>query len=123
MIIDLELKEFGNSIGIQNLHLNDQGCIKFELENNRTIYIEKNKNDIFFFVLKPYALAPLPYNLYTKALTMCNEQVSYPFSIQAIAKSDNDIGFFLKVKDENCDQPTLYKIFKFLIKCSESLDN
>ena len=123
MIIDLELKEFGNSIGIQNLHLNDQGCIKFELENNRTIYIEKNKNDIFFFILKPYDLAPLPYNLYVKALAMCKEQVSYPFSIQVIAKSDNDIGFFLKVKDENCDQPTLYKIFKFLIKCSESLDN
>ncbi len=123
MIIDLELKEFGNSIGLQNLHLNDQGCIKFELENNRTIYIEKSQKEIFFFILKTYELSPLPYLLYTKALAMCNNQISYPFPIQAIAKSDNNIGFFLKIEDEHCDQPTIYKIFKFLIKCSETLDD
>lgn len=123
MIFDLELKEFGNSIGIQNLHLNDQGCLKFNFENNRSIYIETNNSEIFFFILNTYQLSPLPYSLYIKALSMCNEQRSYPFTIQAIAKSDQDIGFFLKLKDELCDQPTLYKIFKFLIKCSESLDN
>lgn len=123
MIIDLELREFGNSIGIQNLHLNDQGCIKFDLKHKRSIYIEKNKNEVFFFILTSYDLAPLPYHLYIKALSMCDEQRSYPFTIQTIAKSDQDIGFFLKIKDELCDQPTLYKIFKFLIKCSESLDN
>ena len=123
MIIDLELKEFGNSIGIKNLHLNDQGCLKFELEHNRNIYIEKNKDDIFFFILTSYDLLPLPYALYTKALNICDEQISFPFTIQAVAKSNQDIGFFLKIKDELCDQPMLYKIFKFLIQCSETLDN
>ena len=122
MIIDLELKEFGNSIGIQNLQFNEQGCIKFDLENKRSIYIEKNKDEVFFFILTSYELSPLPYLLYAKALSMCDEQRSYPFPIQAIAKSNQDIGFFLRIKDEFCDQPTLYKIFKFLIKCSENLD-
>ena len=31
MLIDIELKAFGESIGLQNLQLNENGCLKFIL--------------------------------------------------------------------------------------------
>ena len=60
MLIDIELKAFGNSIGLQNLQLNENGCLKFILEQNRTVHVEKAEEDVFFFILKTYDLAPLP---------------------------------------------------------------
>ena len=114
MFIDSEIQQFGNTIGISNLRLNEKGCLKFSMQQNRTIYIEKTDDFIFFFILKDHEQSPLPYNTYAKALTMCSQQQGYPFPIQAIAKTDHDIGFLTKIHDNACDQPTIYRLFKFL---------
>lgn len=116
MFIDTELKYFGESIGIKNLHLNDKGCVKFSFEQDRTLFLEKSGESVFFFIIKEFPLAPLPFRLYKKALVECKNQQSYPFIIQAIAKTDHDIGFLTSLQDNECDQPTLYKIFEFLLQ-------
>ncbi len=118
MIIDSELLQFGNTIGIQNLHLNEKGCIKFSFDNDRTLYIERFDETILFFILKSSTLAPLPYVVYEKALEAC-KQPKGPFELHAIAKSDSDIGFLTKVKDSDCDQPTIYRVFKWLLSLIE----
>lgn len=122
MFIDTEIQQFGNTIGIPNLHLNENGCLKFLMQQNRTIYIEKANEFVFFFIIKSYELTPLPYQLYAKTLTLCSQQQGYPFAIQAIAKTDHDIGFLTKIHDNECDQPTIYKLFKFLLNLVEKLD-
>ncbi len=116
MFIDTELKSFGESIGIKDLHLNDRGCVKFSFEQDRTLFIEKGNEKIFFFIVKEFSLAPLPFHLYEKALAECQNQQSYPFSIQAIAKTDHDVGFLTSLHDNECDQPTLNKVFEFLLQ-------
>lgn len=122
MFIDTEIQQFGNTIGIPNLHLNENGCLKFLMQQNRTIYIEKANEFVFFIIIKSYELTPLPYQLYAKTLTLCSQQQGYPFAIQAIAKTDHDIGFLTKIHDNECDQPTIYKLFKFLLNLVEKLD-
>lgn len=116
MFIDTELKYFGESIGIKNLRLNDKGCVKFSFENDRSLFLEKNDEKIYFFILKEFPLAPLPFYLYQKALSECEHQQSHPFTLQAVAKTDHDIGFLTSIQDNECDQPTLYKIFEFLLQ-------
>ena len=120
MFIDSELKSFGESIGIKNLHFNDKGCIKFSFEQDRTLFIEKGNERVFFFITKEFPLAPLPFHLYAKALNACNHQQSYPFLIQAIARTDHDVGFLTSLQDNECDQPTLNKVFEFLL---QKIDN
>ena len=123
MLIDIELKAFGNSIGLQNLQLNENGCLKFILEQNRTVHVEKAEEDVFFFILKTYDLAPLPYETYEKALTVPLQHPHAPFALQAIAKTDHAIGFFTKIPEVACDQPTIYKLFKYLILCCDYLES
>lgn len=122
MLIDSELQAFGNHIGIPDLKLNDKRCIQFILDDNRTLQIEEAGEWIFFFVLKPYDLAPLPYAMYDKALSMPLQNAHETFQVQAIAQSDHDIGFFAKILDTECDQPTLYRLFKYLLMCSDYVD-
>ena len=121
MFIDTELKSFGESIGIKNLHLNDKGCVKLSFEQDRTLYIERNNEKVYFYIIKAFSLAPLPFHLYAKALTNCQNQQSYPFTIQAIAKTDHDAGFLTSLYDNECDQPTLNKVFEFLLQKVEDL--
>ena len=123
MLIDIELKAFGESIGLQNLQLNENGCLKFILEQNRTVQVEKADNDVFFFILKTFELAPLPYETYEKALALPLQHSHAPFALQAIAKTDHDIGFITKIPDIECDQPTIYKLFKYLILVGEYIEN
>ncbi|MBP5191681.1 MAG: CesT family type III secretion system chaperone [Opitutales bacterium] len=123
MLIDLELKAFGESLGLPHLQFNEQGCLKFLLEQNRAIYMEKVSDWIFFYILKTYDLSPLPYSLYEKALSMLLHHPHAQFSVQAVAKSDHDLGFFTKIHDSACDQPTLYRLWKYLLLCSEYLDS
>ena len=99
MLIDLELKAFGESLGLPHLQFNEQGCLKFLLEQNRAIYMEKVSDWIFFYILKTYDLSPLPYSLYEKALSMLLHHPHAQFSVQAVAKSDHDRGFFTKIHD------------------------
>lgn len=122
MFIDTELKYFGESIGIKNLHLNDKGCVKFSFEQDRTLFLERGDEKIFFFIVKEFSLAPLPFHLYEKALTECKNQQSYPFTIQAIAKTDHDVGFLTSLQDNECDQPTLNKVFEFLLQKTDGLN-
>ena len=121
MFIDTEIRAFGDSIGIKNLCFNEKGCLKLIFENNENIHIEKNNDTIFFFVLKNYVLAPLPLKIYQRALTVCKNQRGFHHEIRAIAQSDNDIGFLTTLSDNECDQPTLYKLFKFLLQLVETL--
>ena len=122
MFIDTELKAFGESMGMKDLHFNDKGCIKFSFEQDRTLFLEKNGETIYFFILKEFSLAPLPFHLYEKALINCNHQQSYPFTLQAIAKTDHDVGYLTSLQDNECDQPTLYKVFEFLLKKIDELN-
>lgn len=122
MFIDTELKYFGESMGIKDLHLNDKGCVKFSFEQDRTLFLEKGDEKIFFFIVKEFSLAPLPFHLYEKALTECKNQQSYPFTIQAIAKTDHDVGFLTSLQDNECDQPTLNKVFEFLLQKIDGLN-
>ena len=122
MFIDTELEAFGESIGIKNLHFNDKGCIKFSFEQDRTLFLEKSDEKIYFFIIKEFSLAPLPFHLYEKALTVCKNQQSYPFTIQAIAKTDHDVGFLTSLQDNVCDQPMLNKLFEFLLQKVDSLN-
>ena len=116
MFIDSELKSFGESMGVKNLHFNDKGCIKFSFEQDRTLFIEKGNETVYFFITKEFPLAPLPFHLYEKALQACQYQQNYPFRIQAIAKTDHDVGFLTSLHDNECDQPTLNKVFEFLLQ-------
>ena len=50
-MINEEIEHFGRSIGIENLALNEEGCLKFIFENNVNIYIEKFEDTIFFFTI------------------------------------------------------------------------
>ena len=122
MFIDTELKAFGESMGMKDLHFNDKGCIKFSFEQDRTLFLEKNGETIYFFILKEFPLAPLPFHLYEKALSDCKNQQSYPFTLQAIAKTDHDVGYLTSLQDNECDQPTLYKVFEFLLKKIDELN-
>ena len=123
MLIDIELKAFGESIGLQNLQLNENGCLKFILEQNRTVQVEKADDEVFFFILKTFELAPLPYETYEKALALPLQHAHAPFALQAVAKTDHDIGFFTRLRENECDQPTIYKLFKYLILCCEYVEN
>jgi type III secretion system chaperone SycN len=120
MFIDTELTVFGDSLGVKDLHFNDKGCIKFSFEQGRTIFLEKGDEKVYFYILKEFSLAPLPFELYTKALIDCKNQQKHPFTIQAISKTDHDIGFLISIRDNECDQPTIYKIFEFLL---QKIDN
>ena len=122
MLIDIELQAFGNSIGMRHLQFNEAGCLKFMLAHNRTIFLEKVEEHLFCFILKTYELSPLPFDLYEKALAFPLQHGYAPFAVQAIAKTDHDVGFFAKIPETQCDQPTLYRLLKYLIFCSESLD-
>ena len=122
MFIDTELKSFGESIGIKDLHLNNRGCVKFSFERDRTLFIERGNEKIFFFIIKEFSLAPLPFHLYEKALKDCQNQQSYPFLIQAVAKSDHDVGFLTSLYDNECYQPTLNKVFEFLLQKVDQLN-
>lgn len=122
MFIDSELQSFGESMGIKNLHFNDKGCVKFSFEQDRTLFIEKGDEKIFFYITKAFPLAPLPFHLYKKALTDCQNQQSYPFRLQAIAKTEHDIGFLTSLHDNECDQPTLNKVFEFLLQKVDELN-
>ena len=122
-MINDEIEHFGKSIGIENLSLNEQGCLKFVFENNTHIHIEKFEDTIFFFVTKTYELSPLPYNYYVSALNMNYRLNTTPFSFEAIAKTDQDVGFFIRIKENLCDQPTLYKIFQFLLQYIRQFEN
>ena len=86
-------------------------------------YIEKTDEEVFFFILKTFELAPLPYETYEKALALPLQHAHAPFDLQAVAKTDHDIGFFTKLRETECDQPTIYKLFKYLILCCEYVEN
>jgi hypothetical protein len=122
MLIDTELKAFGNSIGMHHLRFNEAGCLKLMLGQNRTIFLEKVEEHLFCFIVKTYELSPLPFAIYAKALALPVQYGYAPFPVQAIAKTDHDVGFFTKIPENQCDQPTLYRLLKYLIFCSESLD-
>ena len=122
-MINEEIEHFGRSIGIENLALNEEGCLKFIFENNVNIYIEKFEDTIFFFTIKTYELSPLPYNYYVSALSMNYRLNTTPFPVEAIAKTDQDVGFFVRIKENQCDQPTLYKIFQFLLQYMRQFEN
>lgn len=122
-MINDEIEHFGRSIGIENLALNDQGCLRFIFENKVNIHIEKFEDTIFFFITKTYELSPLPYNYYTSAISMNYRLNTTPFPVEAIAKTDQDIGFFTRIKENQCDQPTLYKLFQFLLQILRQFEN
>ncbi len=122
-MINDEIEHFGKSIGIENLALNDQGCLRFIFENKINIYIEKFEDTIFFFITKTYELSPLPYNYYMSAISMNYRLNTTPFPVEAIAQTDQDIGFFTRIKENQCDQPTLYKIFQFLLQYMRQFEN
>lgn len=122
-MINKEIKLFGKSIGIQNLTLNEQGCLKFIFENNINIHIEKFEDTIFFYITKTYEITPLPYNYYLAAISMNYRLNTTPFNVEAVAKTNNDIGFFTRIKENQCDQPTLYKLFQFLLQYMRQFEN
>ncbi len=122
-MINNEIEFFGRSIGIPNLALNEQGCLKFIFEDNINIHIEKFEDTIFFYITKTYELTPLPYNYYLTAISMNYRLNTTPFNVESIAKTNNDIGFFTRIKETQCDQPTLYKIFQFLLQYMHQFEN
>ena len=121
MLVDTELKAFGENIGISDLQFNDRGCIKFTLENG-IIYLEKFENEVFFFFLKSYELSPLPYALYKKAFQIACVKNYSEFMPQVVARANNNVGLFVRLPEQNCDLPNIYKLFKFLIACGERLN-
>lgn len=122
-MINDEIELFGRSIGVENLALNEAGCLRFIFENNIHIHIEQFEDTIFFFITKTYELSPLPYNYYLSALSMNYRLNTTPFPVEAIAKTDQDVGFFVRIKENQCDQPTLYKVFQFLLQYMRQFEN
>lgn len=120
-MFEVELQEFGQTLGVKDLRLNDAGCVRFVFEKDRLIQIEKTADDIFFFILQEYELDPLPFQVYAQALAIANLRTIVPFQVQAIAKTGHDVGLITRLKEEECTQQSLYKVFKYLLQCIEKL--
>lgn len=121
-MIEKDLKEFGESMGIENLHLNDRNCLRLVIEQAGELYVEKYNEEVFFYLLKTYGEDILTVHFYTEALGMAYAQETYPFFIHPIACKENQIGFFTRLPEESCDLPTLNKVFNFLIQLIKTLE-
>ncbi|MDR2397010.1 MAG: hypothetical protein LBD69_04115 [Puniceicoccales bacterium] len=121
-MIENYLLQFGESMGITGLKFGQTGCLRFEVENAGTIYLERVEEEIFFYILKDFNLLNLPYSYYKEALVMTANQETYSFLIHPIAKENNLLGFFLRLPELSCDLPMLNKVFNFLMQLVQTLE-
>ena len=121
-MIENYLLEFGKSMGIQNLAFGEKGCIRFDFKQDGTIYIERFNEEIFFYILKDFNLLPIPYEYYREALLLAENQEMYSFIVQAIAKGDQLLGFFVRMPEVECDLTVLNKMFNLFLNLIKTLD-
>ncbi|MDR0646954.1 MAG: hypothetical protein LBF43_00765 [Puniceicoccales bacterium] len=121
-MIENYLLQFGESMGISDLKFGKTDCLRFEVENAGTIYLERFEEEIFFYILKDFNLLNLPYAYYKEALVMAAHQETYSFLINPIAKENNLLGFFLRLPELSCDLPMLNKAFNFLLQLVQTLE-
>lgn len=118
-----DLADFGRNIGIDSLALNEKGCILLEIEQDRSLYIEKVESNVFFYLLRRYDVIDISARHYYEALAIGYRNYQYPFLINSVAKDENQIGFFVKMKETECNVSTINRIVNFLMQILNSLDS
>ena len=119
-MIEKYLEEFGNTMGISNLRLNENDCLSLDIENVGKFYLERHGNRIFARLLHTFQQYPLPCRCYEEAFNMAEQQLAYPFPIEVVSNHESDLGFALQLFEIQCDVPTLTQILRFLISLINS---
>jgi len=118
-MIDAVINQFGDTMGIKELALNEEGILQLSFENAGELFLEKADNDILMYLLKKVEYTSA--NLFWSALSLCYGQESYPFKVNPICSRDNHIGFCIRHSENSFTLQSINQSIEFLTELHRKL--
>ena len=94
--LESTLAQFGQSLSLPGLELNESGVAVMEIEDYGRIYLERHRNGLVMLLLREITGADLRH--YTKALSLCDPREKLPFQPLAALRSPRELvlGFYFE---------------------------
>jgi hypothetical protein len=109
--------EFGASISLNKLEINDNGVVHMSIGKIGELFIDEKYRDesgncIFVYLLRNYEHPSG--DIYKRALELCDYQKNAEFLVNPVLHGDGDLGFAIKNSIDTFDLNMLRKIIEKL---------
>jgi type III secretion system chaperone SycN len=115
MKIKTIIEEFGNSMGMEGLALNRDGCLCLEFQEMGTLHMELTGERLLISLGRD--LSPHDTDIFERALELCHFKHGHPLPVHAGCQKENRLLFMVKVPDRDLTLPLLEQILQTLNHC------
>jgi type III secretion system chaperone SycN len=120
--IEDTLKEFGQGIGVDNLHFNPQGVCCLKLEETGTLYIERRDE---VEVILVYLVRQIPFlddETLSKALALNHFRNAWPLPVGSALREDDQLVFITWIESTDFSLPILEKAIRLLMNLFNQME-
>jgi type III secretion system chaperone SycN len=110
--LDDTLRQFGQSIGIDNLGFNARGVCCLSLQERGDLYIEKRDEEVFIYLARK-VLYP-DEGVFKKALSLSHFRNSWPLPVVAGLRGEDHLIFLTRVGSTECSLPVLEQAIRLV---------
>jgi type III secretion system chaperone SycN len=106
------LRQFGQSIGVEDLSFSAQGVCCLSLQERGDLYIEKRDEYVFIYLARkvPYANE----TVFKKALSLSDFRNAWPLPAVSGLQGEDNLIFLTWVKSDQCSLPVLEQAIRFV---------
>jgi type III secretion system chaperone SycN len=119
MWIDETIEDFGRTLRIPGLRLNNEGVVSLAFEKKGTLFLERAAEGIIIYLTKE--LSSPNTRILTKSLSMCHFREGLPFLVNAGLKGDNQLVFSARIPAREFSLPVLEKAVDLLSRLHEEI--
>ncbi len=103
--VEQTISEFGNSVGIDALSLNDAGIVTLQFERLGALYIERREAELLVYLVRE--LSHPDADTFREALLVCHHQRRHPFPIHAGLRGENHLVLLARIPETDFILPNL----------------
>ena len=110
--VEQTISEFGASVGIDALSLNDAGVVTLQFEQLGTLYIERRNEEILIYLVRDVEHPDAA--LFRRVLSCCHHQHHHPFPVHAGLRGETSIVFLIRMPEADFILPNLERAMNLL---------
>ncbi len=120
-VVDATLQDFGKTLGIPSLQLNDKGLLELAIDSVGTLFIEKTENLVTFYLIRPLSYPKL--ETFKQALAFCHPKEKLESPVCAGMTRSDELAFITHLSPANFTIPNLETSIEVLKKLHNRIAN
>ncbi|MDR1303396.1 MAG: hypothetical protein LBJ81_02115 [Puniceicoccales bacterium] len=113
------LAYMGRKMGFPSFTTNDQGLLHLAIEGVGELFIDIQRTHIFLYLLNKFPV--LNFKLVSAAYIFCEEKAKHNFPTNPVLRDENELGFAVKIKNENFSPVSLEAVVNQLMDIATRL--